>query len=168
MLAPSDILADRVSFRLRSIDPPDARAADQFLCDGRGNKLASPARGSNASRPSRACRSWSSRAARKGGHRRRVLSTCRRARGVIFIGTAQERASSWWGRPTRDERGLDFGYTRRTVAVKHYHFYLRDGEWGRAFIKLCIALAGRAFRHLRVRPAARRAAVVRACHPHRA
>jgi hypothetical protein len=58
--------------------------------------------------------------------------------GVVMVGVAQERASAWrgWRRGGRDEHP-HFEYGRQQVFVNHYYFYLRDPEWGPAFIKLC-------------------------------
>ncbi len=168
MPAPSDILADRVTFRLRSIDrlylnlyQPLLQTPAQlyrFLCSVRGQPLASPALFGQMTRD------FAARVERfaaeqgieivafpRGADKEDIadgyFARAPGREGVIFIGTAQERASSWWGRPVRDERGLDFGYARRTVAVKHYYFYLRDREAGRAFLKFCsyAPFAGRAY-----------------------
>ncbi len=168
MLAPQTIVADRVSFRLRSIDrlylnlyQPLLQTTEQlraFLCGVRGYPIASPALFGQIGRDfiARAERF----AAMEGidivafphGADKEDIADAYFARapkrqGVIFIGVAQERARSWWGTVRRVERGLDCTFARRTVAVKHYYFYLRDPEWGRAFIKLCtyVPFAGRLY-----------------------
>jgi len=168
VLAPDAILADRVTFRLRSIDrlylnlyQPLLQTPGQlyrFLCEVRGNKLPSPALFGQMTRDfearvERFAREQGAqvvafpRGADKEDIADRYFARSPAREGVIFIGTAQERASSWWGRPVRDARGLDFAYRKRTVAVKHYYFYLRDNEWGRAFVKVCTyaPFAGRAY-----------------------
>ncbi len=158
MPAPSDILRDGVTFHLRSIDrlyldlyqprlqtPGQVRA---FLCGVRDQPLPSPALFGQMTRD------FVARVERYAAeHQVPVVAFPRGAdkediadgyfarapvrEGVILIGTAQERASSWWGPVRRGEAGLECAYAKRTVAVKHYYFYLRDREWGRAFLKFC-------------------------------
>jgi hypothetical protein len=55
---------------------------------------------------------------------------------VVMVGVAQERASAWRGWRTwgRDEHP-HFEFARQSVFVNHYYLYLRDREWGPAFIK---------------------------------
>ncbi|MFL6250684.1 MAG: hypothetical protein ACJ75N_09180 [Actinomycetes bacterium] len=58
--------------------------------------------------------------------------------GVVLIGVAQEKTMAWrgWRRGGRDSHPhFDFG--RQSVFVNHYYFYVRDPEWGPAFIKTC-------------------------------
>lgn len=56
--------------------------------------------------------------------------------GVVMIGKAQEKAFAWKG---RRHGGSDahphFVFTRQAVFVDHYYFYIRDPDWGHAFIK---------------------------------
>ncbi len=168
MLAPDAILADRVTFRLRSIDrlylnlyQPLLQTPGQlyrFLCTVRGHPLPSPALFGQMTRD------FAARVERfaaeqgieivafpRGADKEDIadayFAKVPAREGVIFIGVAQERASSWWGKPLRDAKGLDFGYARRTVAVKHYYFYLRDHHVGRSFLKFCsyAPFAGRAY-----------------------
>ena len=57
--------------------------------------------------------------------------------GVVFIGVAQEKASSFKARKVRGPRGgVYFDFSRQPVAVNHYYFYVQDPEWGPAFLKL--------------------------------
>jgi len=64
-------------------------------------------------------------------------SRFRRRQGVVLIGTAQERAWSFKGsKKSRSSGGFTFGFTRQSVAVNHYYFYLLDPEWGPAFLKI--------------------------------
>jgi hypothetical protein len=57
--------------------------------------------------------------------------------GVVFIGVAQERASAFKARKlTGSARGVLFEFSRQSVAVNHYYFYLQDREWGPAFVKV--------------------------------
>ncbi len=58
------------------------------------------------------------------------------AEGVVFVGVAQERASAFKARKlTGAEPGVRFDFSRQSVAVNHYYFYLQDAEWGPAFVK---------------------------------
>ena len=57
--------------------------------------------------------------------------------GVVFIGVAQERQFSF--KATKQligPRAVRFWFSRQTVAVNQYYFYLQDAEWGPAFIKV--------------------------------
>lgn len=58
--------------------------------------------------------------------------------GVVLIGVAQERARVWagWRRGGSDAHPhFAFGWQSRLP--NHYYFYVRDREWGRAFVKAC-------------------------------
>jgi hypothetical protein len=57
--------------------------------------------------------------------------------GVVMIGIAQERASTWTATKKRTGRFVDFWFYRKPVCVNHYYLYLIDPEWGPAFIKVC-------------------------------
>lgn len=57
--------------------------------------------------------------------------------GVVFIGVAQEKAYSF---KSHEEQGgplPSFSFSRQSVAVNHYYFYVQDPQWGPAFIKVC-------------------------------
>lgn len=57
--------------------------------------------------------------------------------GVVFIGVAQERASSFKATKSFGPGGgVYFRFSRQPVAVNHYYFYLQDAEWGPAFLKI--------------------------------
>lgn len=59
------------------------------------------------------------------------------AEGVVFIGIAQEKAQSFKARK-KDQKGfVGFDWSRQSVRVNHYYFYLQDAEFGPAFIKVC-------------------------------
>jgi hypothetical protein len=59
------------------------------------------------------------------------------AEGVVFIGVAQERASAFKARKLYGpEGGVHFDFSRQSVSVNHYYFYLQDPEWGPAFVKV--------------------------------
>jgi hypothetical protein len=57
--------------------------------------------------------------------------------GVLFIGIAQERATAFKGRKKVKQGLVGFEYSRQSVFVNHYYFYLEDKEFGPAFIKIC-------------------------------
>jgi hypothetical protein len=57
--------------------------------------------------------------------------------GVVVIGVAQEKMRSFKahkrvGPGTR----VTFDFSRQSVAVNHYYFYVQDREWGPAFVKI--------------------------------
>jgi hypothetical protein len=158
MPAPSDILAERVTLRLRSIDRlylnlyvPTLQTAPQvthFLLAARGFGIASPAAFGQMTND------WVQRVERlaadegvplirfERGERKeeRVRPLFERAgarEGLVCIGVAQERASSWWGRREHADPKRRFSFQRRTVSVNHVYFYLADRAWGPAFIKVC-------------------------------
>lgn len=56
--------------------------------------------------------------------------------GVVMIGVEQERASAWRGyRQGGPDSHPHFCYRRMSVFPNHYYFYVRDPEWGAAFVK---------------------------------
>jgi hypothetical protein len=58
--------------------------------------------------------------------------------GVVMIGVAQEKATAWRGfRRGGSASHPHFVYRRMAVFPNHYYFYVRDREWGPAFIKTC-------------------------------
>lgn len=57
--------------------------------------------------------------------------------GVVFIGVAQEKAYAFKAQKRTDSGFINFDYSRQKVFVKHYYFYLRDQDFGPAFIKVC-------------------------------
>ena len=59
--------------------------------------------------------------------------------GVVFIGTAQEKAYAFKGKKTTDTTTgyIGFEYSRQSVRVKHFYYYLHDEEFGPGFIKIC-------------------------------
>lgn len=57
---------------------------------------------------------------------------------VVFIGVAQEKATTFSGRPNKDKGAGWFDYSRdKAVYVNHYYFYVDDEDFGPAFIKVC-------------------------------
>ncbi len=56
--------------------------------------------------------------------------------GVVMVGVAQEKTSAWRGfRRGGSDTHPHFSYRRMSVFPNHYYFYIRDREWGPAFIK---------------------------------
>ena len=57
--------------------------------------------------------------------------------GVVFLGTAQERCSSFKSHKRRTRTGsVTFDFSRQSVFVNHYYFYVHDLQWGPAFLKI--------------------------------
>jgi hypothetical protein len=57
--------------------------------------------------------------------------------GVVFIGIAQEKAYAFKAQKRVVGRQVFFDYSRQSVFVNHYYFYLQDRDFGPAFIKVC-------------------------------
>jgi len=58
--------------------------------------------------------------------------------GVVMIGVAQERARVWAGwRQGGSDGHPHFAFGWQSRVPNHYYFYVRDREWGRAFVKCC-------------------------------
>lgn len=76
------------------------------------------------------------------GERKDEIANDHRARfkereGVVLIGVAQEKAWSFKANKRRTRTGsVIFDFSRQTVCVKHYYFYVQDPEWGPAFLKI--------------------------------
>jgi hypothetical protein len=60
--------------------------------------------------------------------------------GVVLIGKAQEKASAFKSRRADQKGKVWFHYSRQSVHVIHYYFYLMDPEFGLCFIKVCTYL----------------------------
>jgi hypothetical protein len=57
--------------------------------------------------------------------------------GVVFVGVAQEKASSFKARKgVGPNGGVHFDFSRQPVAVNHYYFYVQDRQWGPGFVKV--------------------------------
>jgi hypothetical protein len=56
--------------------------------------------------------------------------------GVVFIGVAQEQVRSFKARKEQHGKAVTFTFTRQSVFVKVYYFYLQDVDFGPAFIKV--------------------------------
>jgi hypothetical protein len=78
----------------------------------------------------------------KRGQRKDTLAAQYRARskvddGVVFIGIAQEKATSFKARKVvAKSGGVSFDFSRQSVAVNQIYFYVQDAEWGPAFVKV--------------------------------
>ena len=57
--------------------------------------------------------------------------------GVVLVGVAQEKASTWRATKQVSGRAVHFTYARTTVYVNHYYLYFIDREWGPGFLKVC-------------------------------
>lgn len=66
------------------------------------------------------------------GYRRKFT----KAEGVVFIGVAQEKMTSWKARKETHGKAVRFQFSQQSVFVRHYYFYLQDREFGPAFIKI--------------------------------
>jgi hypothetical protein len=57
--------------------------------------------------------------------------------GVVVIGVAQEKMRSFKAQKRRGPgTKVTFDFSRQSVAVNHYYFYVQDREWGPAFLKI--------------------------------
>ena len=56
--------------------------------------------------------------------------------GVVFIGVAQEQQTAFRARKEQKGQHVRFQFSRQTVNVKVYYFYLQDREFGPGFIKI--------------------------------
>ena len=56
--------------------------------------------------------------------------------GVVLIGKAQEKTSGYKSRRADRESKVWFNYSRQSVYVTHYYFYILDAEFGLFFIKV--------------------------------
>src|SRR5262245_27618285 len=62
--------------------------------------------------------------------------------GLVLVGKAQERTSSWRGfvddsHPAHRPGHPHIVWRRQSSVPDHWYFYFADAEWGPAFIKLC-------------------------------
>ena len=54
-----------------------------------------------------------------------------------FIGVAQEKMRSFKAHKRQGHgRTPVFDFSRQSVAVNHYYFYVHDRDWGPAFLKI--------------------------------
>ena len=57
--------------------------------------------------------------------------------GVVLIGKGQEKALGYKASNSREGNKVWFHYSRQTVYVRHYYFYIVDKNFGLFFIKIC-------------------------------
>lgn len=77
------------------------------------------------------------RGVRKDEVANRLRAEFKAREGVVFIGVAQERASSFKAKKGCGPKGgVRFDFSRQPVAVNHYYFYLQDRRWGPGFLKV--------------------------------
>jgi hypothetical protein len=153
------ILRERVEFQIESIDrlflnlyqPRLQRPDDllRFLHGRRRQPIASPALlGQMTDRFVEAIREFAEafeipivhfeKGVRKEEVARSYFDAFSANEGVVLIGVAQERASTFRSRKRKESGGrVRFEFYRGSVAVNHYYFYLLDEDFGPAFIKLC-------------------------------
>ena len=56
---------------------------------------------------------------------------------MVVIGVAQEKARAFKAhKRTGPQGGVTFDFTRQSVAVNHYYFYVQDREWVRRSSRL--------------------------------
>ncbi len=60
-----------------------------------------------------------------------------KAKGVVVIGVAQEKANGFKAKKRTQGKKVGFGYSRQSLFVNHYYFYIQDKDFGPAFIKVC-------------------------------
>jgi len=65
------------------------------------------------------------------------LARFQKSSGVVLIGKAQEKTSGYTARRKDHGTKVWFEYSRRTVFVTHYYFYILDADFGLFFIKVC-------------------------------
>src|SRR5262245_579549 len=57
--------------------------------------------------------------------------------GVVVVGVAQEKMRAFKAHKRRGSAGgVTFDFSRQSVAVNHYYFYVHDRDWGPAFLKI--------------------------------
>lgn len=78
-----------------------------------------------------------SKGERKDDIAKRYHARFRKPHGVVFIGVAQEKAWAFKAKAIKQGKHVHFDYSRQSVCVTHYYFYLLDPEWGPAFFKVC-------------------------------
>lgn len=66
------------------------------------------------------------------GYRRKFT----KGEGVVFIGIAQEKMMGFKARKETQGKVVRFQFSRQSVFVRTYYFYLHDREFGPAFIKI--------------------------------
>ena len=65
------------------------------------------------------------------------LANFERKQGVVLIGKAQEKALGYKGQRKEQGKRVWFDYSRQSLHVTYYYFYILDEEFGLFFIKVC-------------------------------
>jgi hypothetical protein len=154
----AEIIRDHVTLEVRCIDRlylngyvPRLQTAGgviDFLVRACRQKVASPAVfGQITTAFKTQLRTWADDHAipwvefRKGQRKDTVVQRYRerftKPHGVVLVGVAQERASTWSATKQQRGRFVDFVYFRKSICVNHYYIYVNDPDWGPAFIKIC-------------------------------
>ena len=60
----------------------------------------------------------------------RIRAKCPERDVVVFVGTAQEKQTAFKSRTERGQGRVNFNYSRQSVWVKQYYFYLDDEDFG--------------------------------------
>jgi hypothetical protein len=57
--------------------------------------------------------------------------------GIVIVGVAQEKMRSFKAhKRCGPGKAVSFDFSRQSVSVKHYYFYVHDRDWGPAFLKI--------------------------------
>jgi hypothetical protein len=65
------------------------------------------------------------------------LAKFEKKEGVVLIGKAQEKTLGYKGKRKDHGKTVWFDYSRQSLNVTHYYFYILDEEFGLFFIKVC-------------------------------
>lgn len=68
---------------------------------------------------------------------RAYLEQFEKKQGVVLIGKAQEKALGYKGQRKDHGKKVWFNYSRQSVFVTYYYFYILDEDFGLFFIKVC-------------------------------
>jgi len=158
MINVNEILRDHVSLSVDCMDRiylngyiPNLQVPGQlvnFLIKQRGNKIPSPALlGQIGDQFAKAIKDFAQENGIpiihfEAGQRKDDVAAQYRAKftpaeGIVFIGVAQEKAWSFKAQK-KDQKGfVSFEWSRQSVRVNHYYFYLQDVDFGPGFIKVC-------------------------------
>ena len=65
------------------------------------------------------------------------LAKFEKKQGVVLIGKAQEKALGYKGQRKEHGKKVWFDYSRQSLFVTYYYFYILDADFGLFFIKVC-------------------------------
>jgi hypothetical protein len=152
-----ELLRDHVSLEVESVDRvylngyvPTLQTSGSlvyFLEQHRGNLIASPVLlGENTQAFVKAVEAFAkahdipvvplARGQRKDDVAARYRRQFSKSEGVMFIGVTQEKHQAFKAKKEKHEHRVRFQFSRQSVYVKTYYFYLQDGEFGPGFIKV--------------------------------